>query len=113
MGIINNVKGAIDAVVGGIQSALSWVGNLWDKITGAGNAAAAIPAVASAGPVVAAAATSPSLARSLAAPRAAAGTSSGGGISIVVNGALDPDAVGRQIESILRGRGRRSGPVIV
>jgi hypothetical protein len=30
-----------------------------------------------------------------------------------VNGALDPDAVARQIERILRGRGRRSGGLVL
>lgn len=35
----------------------------------------------------------------------------GAGVIINVSGALDPDAVARQIESILRGRGRRSGSV--
>lgn len=41
----------------------------------------------------------------------AAGTLAGGGTVVVVNGALDPDAVARQIERILRQRGRRVGSV--
>jgi phage-related minor tail protein len=111
LSIIHSVQGAIDSVVGGIQSALSWVGNLWDKISGAKSAAASIPAPASAAYGFAA---SPSLARSgllaAPAPRAAATPA---GPTIIVNGALDPDAVARQIENLLRGRGRRSGGLIV
>ena len=34
-----------------------------------------------------------------------------GGTTIIVQGALDPDAVARQIENLLRGRGRRVGGV--
>jgi hypothetical protein len=109
------VKGAIDGVIGGIKSALSFVSDLWSKITGANNAAAAIPAPAAAGLGFAAVGGSPSLARSgLLTPTARAATSSGGGgVSIVVNGALDPDAVARQIQSILRRRGRGTGGIVL
>ena len=42
-----------------------------------------------------------------------AGAFAGGVTVINVTGALDPDAVARQIESLLRRRGRRTGPVIL
>jgi hypothetical protein len=114
--IIDSVMGAINGVIGGIQKAASFVSDLWGKITGASSAAASIPVPAGVtSSSYGFAAASPSLGRAglLAAPRAAAGTTSPGGVSIVVNGALDPDAVARQIENILRGRGRRSGGTVL
>jgi hypothetical protein len=113
-GLIDGVMSAISGIGSAIQGAIGWAGDLLGKITGAGNAAAAVPGgTMAAGPVVAT--SSPSLARAglLGAGRSAPASSAGGGISIVVNGALDPDAVARQIESLLRGRGRRTGGVIL
>jgi phage-related protein len=112
-GLIDGVMSAISGIGSAIQGAIGWAGDLLGKITGAGNAAAAVPGGTMAvGPTVAT--SSPSLARAglLGAGRSAP-ASSAGGVSIVVNGALDPDAVARQIESILRGRGRRTGGVIL
>jgi hypothetical protein len=111
-GIIDSVKGAIDGVIGGIQSAMSWVSDLWGKITGAASAAASIPAVPG-GTSVQGFTAAPSLARTLAAPRAAPAAAGGAPIVLTVNGALDPDAVARQIQAILTGRGRRGGGIVL
>jgi hypothetical protein len=110
MSVIGSVQDAIDSVIGGIQSAASFVSDLWGKITGASSAAASIPvpkAAAPAGAVGFTAASSPSLGRSgLLAPRAT--TAAVAGPTIIVQGALDPDAVARQISALLTRRSRRA-----
>jgi len=111
-GIIDGVKGAIDGVIGGIQSAMSWVSDLWGKITGAASAAASIPAVPG-GVSVQGFAAAPSLARTLAAPAPTAAATRGAGIVVNVSGALDADAVARQIRAILAGQDRRAGGIVL
>jgi hypothetical protein len=117
MGLIDSVMGAISGIGSAIQSAIGWAGDLLSKITGAGNAAAAVPggtSVAAAGVTGFTAGTSPSLARSgVLGARAVPATTAAGGTTIVVQGALDPDAVARQIGALLRGRDRRAGAVIL
>lgn len=105
-GIIDDISGAISGVIGGIQSALSWVGDLWDKITNTPS-----PEVPPMGAPVVAAATSPSLARSgmLATGYATTSSRAASGTTVIVQGALDPDAVARQIADLLARRGRRMG----
>jgi hypothetical protein len=106
---------AVRGIGSAIQSAIGWAGDLLGKILGAGDAAAAVPGGTSVQGFAAVSAPAPSLARSglLTPATRASGSGGGGGTTIVVNGALDPDAVARQIESILRGRGRRTGGVIL
>lgn len=123
-GAFSGIVGAIQNVIGWIQNALSWVRNLASNIGGAvgkvlgfGGATAATPAAAGfsydagagfAGPGFAGGATSvfstPGLFASPA-PRPAAPTV----INVTVNGALDPAAVGAQIDGILRKHLRRTG----
>lgn len=108
----NAMRDAVDAVVGAVQDLVGWldnihvpdlgkIGGLVSKIPGLGRAAA---------PTVAA----PSVA-AFGAPRvrggglARSGASAGGGPTIVVNGALDPEATARQIQRILAGHDRRVG----
>jgi hypothetical protein len=114
-GAINKVMDAVRGIGSAIQSAIGWAGDLLGKILGAGNAAAAVPGGTSVQGFAAVSAPAPSLARSglLTPATRAANGSGGGGTTIVVNGALDPDAVARQIASILRGRGRRAGGIVL
>jgi hypothetical protein len=61
-----------------------------------------------------AAGTSPSLGRSgVLTARTVTASAAGGGPTIIVQGALDPDAVARQIAALLRGRDRRAGGIIL
>jgi hypothetical protein len=93
---------------------MSWVSDLWGKITGAASAAASIPAVP--GGVSASTqgfAAAPSLARTLATPAPTASASRGAGIVVNVSGALDADAVARQIRAILAGSDRRAGGIVL
>jgi phage-related minor tail protein len=114
--IIDGVLGAIQGVSSAIQSAMSWAGDLWNKITGASSAAASIPAgkAAPTGLGFAGGATSPSLARLLGpAPRAAAAAPTPTGTTIIVQGALFPDDAARAIDQVLRRRDRRTGGIVL
>jgi hypothetical protein len=106
LGPIRAVKSAIDAVIGTVERLVSWlgkikvpdVGGMIDKITPWSMAPAAARYAA---PAV-----------GIGAHAINRSTSVGpGGITINVTGALDPDAVARQIERILRARSRRVGGV--
>lgn len=46
-GLKDKIAGIFDAIGGYIKNALDWVGDLWDKLTGASTAAATMPATAS------------------------------------------------------------------
>jgi len=103
-GVTDKIKGAIDGVISAISKIKfpklpSWLPGDFMQ----GTAAPTGFAVAGyASPTVAA--------RAGVAASSASGTA-GGGITINVSGALDPDAVARQIERILKGRSRRVGGV--
>jgi hypothetical protein len=100
-------------MLGGIQTALSWVGDLWGKITGAASAAGGVVPGGVSSPVGFAAAPAPT-GRALGTPAARAGATAApaaAGPTIIIQGALDPDAVARQLEGILRRRSRRVGGV--
>lgn len=58
-GLKDKIKGIFDAIGGYIQNALSWVGDLWDKITGASNAASSINTMSAAAYMPAATAYQP------------------------------------------------------
>jgi len=122
-GAFAGITGAIQNVIGWIQNALSWVRSLTSGIAGAvgkmlgfGGATAAAPGASAGyysgagfgGDAFAGGATgvfsTPSL-FSAPAPKAAAPTI----INVTVNGALDPAAVGAQIDGILRQHLRRTG----
>lgn len=111
-GVLSDISGAIGSVVDALSSALSWAGDLWDKIVNMPSPE--VPPMA--GGVMAPvgfAAVSPSLARRglMAAPRASTGSASGGN-TFIIQGAIDPDGVARQVQAILRRRERRSGTVV-
>lgn len=127
---VDLIKAGFDGLVGMIQSVVDWIGRIrfpeppaWMKSIGSGISnifSRSAPAPAPAARTVAGA-SSPALpargmagASSYTARRSSTGEldvigAAGGGISIVVNGALDPDAVARQIQRLLRDRGRRTG----
>lgn len=93
-GAFNSIRNAINGAIGAVRSLISWLGRIHVphiSLPGRGKSAPAA-----------------TVARGVAAPtvlgashRVAAPTSSAGGVSITVNGALDPDAVARQILKIL------------
>jgi hypothetical protein len=105
------LKSAIDAVIGSVKSLIGWLGKIHvpkislPKIPGLGRSAAA-PAVAGVAPMSAGLGPAPRVAM----PGSRSSVeSAGGGIVINVNGALDPEAVARQIRRLLGAHGRRTG----
>lgn len=110
---IHAVSSAIGSVISAVQSLIGWLGKIHvpdvGGILSSLNPFAIIPGA----PAVA----SPSRFAAPAVPGAAGlahrsgSTSSSGGVVINVNGALDPDAVARQISRVLAGRARRVGGV--
>jgi phage-related protein len=91
------ISGVFDKIVGAVRNALDWIGRLkfpsppsWLSAVIPGSFAAAPVAGVGRG--------------AAAAPRAA-----GGGPTIVVNGALDPEAVARQVRRLLASSDRRGG----
>jgi phage-related protein len=100
----NNVRDAIQGVISKVEDLIGWLSRIH------------VPKIDLPGPLgkTAAAPAVPQVARFAApgvpAPRATSSTS-GGGVSIVVNGALDPEATARQIRRILAGHTRRVGLV--
>lgn len=117
----DGIAGAISNVIGWIQNALSWVRDLAGSIGGAvGKALGLGGATSAAGYLMAPAAAAPagfaggatsvfSTPSIVGTPRvrAAAPTI----INVTVNGALDPAAVGKQIDGILQQHLRRAGAV--
>lgn len=95
----NAVKAAVEAVIKAVQSLISWLGKIkipkinLPNIPGVGRAAAP------------AGLTSPGV-RSLGTTRATGGSV---GPTIIVQGAMDPEAVARQIQRLLSGHERRIG----
>jgi phage-related protein len=106
---IDGIKDALDAVIDAVESLIDWIKDIpvpsidwpeppsWVPIVG--GSAAPAPARYAA-PTVAARGTAGGRATASSAP-----------ITINVNGALDPDAVARQIGRIVRARSRRVGGV--
>ena len=100
----NAVKGAIDAASNAVQTLIGWLGRIkvpsinLPKIPGFNMAPNMAPAGVAAAPQVAA-------------PGQRAAAPAAGGITITVNGALDPEATARQIRRILAGHDRRMGLV--
>jgi phage-related protein len=93
------MKRALDAVIGTVEKLIGWLGKIkvpkisLPKIPGINSTAAPAPSL-------------------VGAPRGATravSSSSAGGINITVNGALDPEAVARQIRRILAGHDYRVG----
>lgn len=101
------VEGAINAVVGAVQSLISWLGRIHipkislPKIPGFNASSAAAPTVS--------AGIGGGGFRAAAVPSTRAVTSTAGGIVINVSGAIDPEATARQIRRILSAHDRRVG----
>lgn len=104
---IKAIKSAIETVISGIKSAITWAGNLASKIPLIGGlfgapSSAAVPTVRSAYAPASLAGVAPRLTAS------PTSSSRGGGTVINVNGALDPVAVARQIQFLLDKQSRRT-----
>jgi len=101
----DTIKGIVDKITGAIQDVLDLIGKIKipkgvTDFIGSINPFAVAPSPAAfAAPSVAARGMSSS------------SSSAAGGVTINVTGALDPDAVARQIDRILSGRSRRVGGV--
>jgi len=118
LGPINAVKSAFDKVVDAIQSVIEWLGRikLPKVLTDIGGAIGGIlgrsasPAAVSRGTAFTGA---PSARGFGAVPALSAAAGGGGSPMIVVQGALDPVAVARQIRQILRNDERRQSGVVI
>lgn len=98
---VETIKGAVDGVIGAIQGVIDWFGRLsvpdWiGGLFGRGAPAASSASLAGA----------PALAGTSRAGSGAPATS-GPGVHITINGALDPDAVARQVQYLLNRQDRR------
>jgi hypothetical protein len=105
----NALKTAIDHVIDSVQSLIGWLKNIHvPKIHIPGVGKSAPSAAVARAPVLGAAPTVRGLA---VAPQAS--STAPGGVTIVVNGALDPDAVARQIRRLLTAHTQRTGSVVL
>ena len=109
LGPIRAAESALDALINGVRSLVNWLKNIkaptinWPSVPSwvPGFGMVTPPAVAGLG-------AAPTIGtRGL----TAASSTGGAGVVINISGALDPDAVARQIERILAGRSRRVGGV--
>jgi phage-related protein len=112
---VNAIKAAFDRVVDSIKSVIDWIKNIKipAAVQGAIDAIGGIlpsSASASSGTVAAVGVGVGALTRG--APTLSS-SSSGGGVTIVVQGALDPVAVARQIRTILGADERRRAGVVI
>jgi hypothetical protein len=99
---IDGISGAIDWLIGKVRDLISALGSIHvPKIDLPGPFSLPSPAAAVPGVTGFAAPGVPST--------RATSSSTSGGVSIVVNGALDPEATARQIRRILDGHNRRMG----
>jgi hypothetical protein len=90
----NAVKGAVDSAISAVQRLISWLGKIKvPKIS--------IPSPGKSAPSVAGAST-----RSGGTTKAAPAP-----ITVIVNGAIDPEATARQIKRILSAHDRRTGGI--
>lgn len=116
--LLNSFSNGFDQLIGWVRDAIGWLGSLIgmnDQATRsapvaasvAGAAAAAVPAARFAAPAVVPAANYTAAGISL--PRRRAADPSGGDVNITVEGALDPNAVARQIRAIMTRYGRNTG----
>lgn len=102
----NAAKTAVDALIGAVKSLIGWLKSIKVPKIHIPN-----PFGRSAAPSTATVPTATGLARTPVVPFAGAPSAraTGTGPTIVVNGALDPEAVARQIQRILSGHSRRIG----
>ena len=102
---IDAVKSAFDKVLNVVKDIIDWIKNIkvpeiklpWQKSE----------------PAPSTATQSPTLTRALGGPQAVASLRSSSGPTFVIQGALDPVAVARQIRTILRADDRRRGGVVI
>lgn len=107
--VIDAIKGAIQAVINAVESLISALGRIKvPKIDLPGPLGALTSAAPAAGGIAPMSALygAPSLSRTTARRAAATGA---GSVVINVTGAVDPDAVARQIQALLSGHERRVG----
>lgn len=106
---IDGIHSAISSLIGAVSSLISALGRIkvpkisLPKIPGLKSAA---PPVTSSSALTAG---KRSTAPSLATPRSRGAASSSGGVNITIQGAVDPEAVARQIKRIIGGHDRRIG----
>ena len=108
----NAAKSAIDTLIGGVRSLISWLGKI--KIPSLGKLGGVISRVtgrSAASATAARAVSGVADTRGLAAPAPGVRAAPVGAVVINVTGALDPEAVARQINRILTGHNRRIGLV--
>jgi hypothetical protein len=120
-GVVNAFANGFNQIIGWIQDVLGWFGSLFgaqQQASGGGFALTAGLGVGPLGPDAFPAVPFPLTAASIRFPRVPApprSTSRLGGpaqvVNVTVNGALDPNAVGRQIEDLLSRRFRANGTV--
>ena len=107
LGPINAVKSAIEAIIGVVDRVISGISRI--KMPSLPSLPSWVP-FGVAPPVSASRFAAPAVGIGAHAMGASTSSSSGG-ITINVTGALDPDAVARQIERVLAARSRRVGGV--
>lgn len=124
-GPFNVMRGAVNAVIGAIRSLISWVGSLISKIAGIhfpsvpsglsniiGKLTRSAPVPSGVGAGARTFAPAPTgFSRGVGTHVATGG--GGAGITININGAIDPEGVARQVRGILGGHDRRVGVRVV
>lgn len=124
-GFIGGISDGIDAMIGWIQDAINWFGSLFGAANDAGSAgrgatsrsaaalsAFGLPTAASplyAAPSIASSVAAPSFGALLARTKRIAAETADSRPNVTVNGALDPNAVARQIRAVLTRYGRNTG----
>jgi phage-related protein len=104
-GPLDAVRQSIEWLIGKVQSLISWLSKIHvPKIN--------LPGPLSLGAAVVSPITTLGAARTTATP-VVGGRGAAGPVVVNINGALDPEAVARQVKRILNGHGRRVGTVTV
>lgn len=107
-GAIDAVSGAVQTLVGWLQTAIGWVEDLIAWLGRIKAPSFSLPGRS--GRAAPSSATAPTMSRAGYAPAAGYSTSTAGaGITVNVTGALDPDAVARQIGRVLATHARHTG----
>jgi hypothetical protein len=109
---VDAIKAAFDGVVSAIRSMIDWLGKIKmpDALSAIGDAIGSITPWAVTPP--SSGSVTPVGVSTFAAPGVTS-SSSGSGATIVIQGALDPVAVARQIRLILRNDERRRSGVVI
>lgn len=106
----NAMRDAVNAVIGVVQDLIGWLDNIHipdlSKVTGL---VGKIPGLGMVAPTATGVTPGAFAAPRVGAPARRGATQNSGGVNVVVNGALDPEATARQIQRILAGHDRRVG----